>query len=450
MVSQSTVDQEETSLTLTQFLAPSVLILRVHQARQQQPEIVNLGLHNVLLTSSITTELILLLQSRKWKKICMFWCWGNGISIVARTAVDVAESLEFCGFTSMFGCPYTCMFYQGLIPQLLLTSSSSNTLRRLQLRDCQLSSREAIMVSTSINGDVVTMGEALAMNTSLQELEFVHCRCSEHAAFVDLLHGIETHQSLSALTVRDCQLSDHQVGDLTKAVSRSATIQSFSFSINNIGSDGVSAIASWISSNPPRIRSISLRLDPLTLDLSPIAIAISNNTVLESVFLFGLTNERVSQIQPILALRKKSHSRLADIGLFGGSNMDCWLDRQSLSTLLAAIQSNIAIQRVAVSIDTCRSELVDQRQEILYETMLNQSGMKQLIQNCEDDNQSHASTFSPALWPHLLEQVAKMPIRSYHCSNDDSCISFQTDRNAPKLALYFLLREGPFLYVPRG
>ena len=92
--------------------------------------------------------------------------------------------------------------------------------------------------------------------------------------------------------------------------------------------------------------------------------------MLESVALSGLTNERVSQIQPILALHKTAHTGLADIGLFGGSNMDCWLHHQSLSTLLAAVQSNIALQRVVVSIDRCRSDLVDLRQEILYDTIV--------------------------------------------------------------------------------
>jgi hypothetical protein len=355
------------------------------------------------------------------------------------------------------------MFFQGLIPQLVATAtSSSNTLRRLQLRHCQLSSRETTntVSSTSINNGVavtVTLGEALAMNhTNLQDLEFVHCRFPEHSAFVDLmLHGIQTHQSLSSVGFRDCPLSDDQVCDLIKAIRQSPTIQSVSFSTNHIGSDGVNAIASWISSNPPRLRSISLRLDPLTLDLSPIAVAVSKNTVLESVSWSGLTNERVSQIQPILALPKISSPthRLADIGLFGGSNMDCRLHRQSLSTLLAATQSNIAIHRVVVSIDTFRADLVDLRQKILYETILNQSGMRQLIQDYEDDNDFFGS-FLPALWPHLLERVAKMSIHNFQYSNNNnhnnSSNSFQADQNAPKSALYFLLREGPFLFVPRA
>ena len=69
------------------------------------------------------------------------------------------------------------------------------------------------------------MGAALAMNASLQELEFVARRFPERTAFVDLLlHGIQTHQKLSSVVSRDCLLSDDQVCDITNAIRQSPTI----------------------------------------------------------------------------------------------------------------------------------------------------------------------------------------------------------------------------------
>lgn len=243
-------------------------------------------------------------------------------------------------------------------PHVLDALKVNTGLRKLDLRNCNLRSE--------VSENVALLGEALAVNASLEELH-IDGHFLYKAGGCALARMLEANATLRVLGLRNCELGDAGAAEIGAALATNTVLQVLDLTNNGLGEASVRALAAALASRTTGLRKLELsdngekmarwgrnclNMDPYQerlrggLAVWPIFDTLRGNCTLVELHVSFFSPTKVNGAGFADMLRENGTLQVLDLDrnmlLINGSNTSSW------SMVLAALQDNVGLRKLQV------------------------------------------------------------------------------------------------------
>jgi hypothetical protein len=369
---------------------------------------------------------------RKWQKLFLVACKGQGLLLVCETAMPLIAKLEFYGGSDLLRRPalFTSI---GTSLEAATSTLQSLSLKRVQLDDA---SAEAL-------------GQGLLHTKTLQELDLRHSYLGEGREpprIRALCTGLRQNTTLRSLNMGNCELDDEDVLHLAQALQGHACLQEWLLEGNSFGQDGLRAIATLLQDN----RLVKLDLckqgyyGRFMTDLTCLSQALMTNTSLQVLDLSG-NYFGDGQFEDLAEMLKCNttlkqfylYRRSEPVGRFPHTQRGVFALVSALRLHNHTLDTPMVPPKVD-DVDDYDDSLQDLVQELTMLTNFNREGRRLLNRhhsNTNTNTNTNTNGVPLGLWPLVLARINTLNC-TYHKSHNDG-----GDPGIPQL--YYILRQGP-------